>query len=304
MVGPSIGADDRPTLVVVGAASRDIHADDPRGWRLGGTVSYSSLVAARLGVRVRALVGVDDVAATASELDVLRVAGVEVELVRLPKGPVFDNQQTPSGRIQRVHSTSDRIPVSALPPGWRTPNAALLGPVAGELSDDWAAAFPQQTYVAIAAQGLVRALSVGQPVEMLPLSQNPLLTRADAIAISAEDIAGGAPPIRELLHPGQELLVTHGAMGALRIQFDGTRLRARYMPPQPPRQAVDTTGAGDTFLAAWLAARMLTGAHEWRPLVVAAAMASLSVERLTIHETPTLADLCEVLVRLRDRHLG
>lgn len=296
--------DDRPTLLVVGAASRDIHADDPRGWRLGGTVSYSSLVAARLGVRVRALVGVDDVAATASELDVLRVAGVEVELVRLPKGPVFDNQQTPSGRIQRVHSTSDRIPVSALPSAWRTPTAALLGPVAGELSDDWAAAFPRQTYVAIAAQGLVRALAVGKPVETLPIRQNALLSRADAIAISAEDIASGAPPIRELLHPGQELLVTDGAKGALHIQLDGTELRGRYMPPLPVREAIDTTGAGDTFLAAWLATRMLIGDHDWRALAVAAAMASLSVERLTIHEAPTRADLCEVLVRLRDRHLG
>lgn len=304
MVGPSIGGADRPTLLVVGAASRDIHADDPRGWRLGGTVSYSSLVAARLGVRVRALVGVDEAAATASEFDLLRDAGVEVELVRLPNGPVFENQETPSGRVQLIHSASDPIPISALPAAWRTPTAVLLGPVAGELPDEWAAACPEQTYVAIAAQGLVRALTVGKPVDILAISQNALLTRADAIAISAEDIAGGAPPIRELLHPGQELLVTHGAMGALHIQFHGTRLRARYMPPLPPRQAVDTTGAGDTFLAAWLAARMLTGAHEWRPLVVAAAMASLSVERQTIHDTPTLADLCEVLVRLRDRRLG
>lgn len=304
MVGPSIGGEGRPTLVVVGAACRDIHADDPRGWRLGGTVSYSSLVGARLGVRVRALVGVDDLAATASELDVLRDSGVDVQLVRLSKGPVFDNQQTLSGRVQLVHSTSDQIPVAALPLAWRGPNAALLGPVANELSDEWAAAFPRQTYVAIAAQGLVRALTVGKPVQTRPMRRNALVARAAAVAISAEDIAGGAPPVRELLRPGQELLVTDGAKGALHIQLDGTGLRGRYMPPLPPRDAIDATGAGDTFLAAWLATRMLIGDHDWRSLAVAAAMASLSVERQTIHETPTLADLCEVLVRLRDGHLG
>ena len=304
MVGPSIGADDRPTLLVVGAASRDIHADDPRGWRLGGTVSYSSLVAARLGVHVRALVGVDHAAATASELDVLREAGVEVELVPLSNGPVFENQETPSGRVQLFHSTSDQIPVSALPPAWRTPDAALLGPIAGELSDEWATPFPQQTYVAIAAQGLVRALAVGKRVATLPIGQNALLTRSDAIAISAEEITAGAPPIRELLHPGQELLVTHGAKGVLHLEWNGTRLQGRYMPPLPVREAVNTTGAGDTFLAAWLATRMLIGGQNWRPLAVAAAMASLSVERLTIHETPTLAELCAALLRLRDRRLG
>ena len=296
--------DDRPTLVVVGAATRDIDPDDPRGWRLGGTVAYSSLVAARLGVHVRALVGVDDIAATAIELDVLREAGVEVELVRLGKAPVFDNQQTHSGRVQVVHSASERIPVGARPAAWATPSAALLGPVAGELSDGWSAAFHPATFVAIAAQGLVRALSVGKPVEIHAIRRDALLSRADAIAISAEDIVGGAPPVRELLRPGQELLVTHGARGALQVRFDGMRLSGRYVPPLPPREVVDTTGAGDTFLAAWLATRLLIGAGNWRALAVAAAIASLSVERQSIHDTPTLADLCGVLVRLRDRHVG
>ena len=46
MADSSIGAADRPTLVVVGAATRDIAADDPRGWKLGGGVTYSALAAA------------------------------------------------------------------------------------------------------------------------------------------------------------------------------------------------------------------------------------------------------------------
>ncbi|MGI8929048.1 MAG: PfkB family carbohydrate kinase, partial [Candidatus Limnocylindrales bacterium] len=136
-----------------------------------------------------------------------------------------------------------------------------------------------------------------------PISSNALLSRADGRAIGAEDVAGGAPPIRKLLQPGQELLVTHGPRGALHLQLDGIDLRGRYMPPLPVREAVDTTGAGDTFLAAWLATRMLVGT-DWRALAVAAAMASLSVRRQAIHETPTLSELCEVLVRLRDGHLG
>ncbi|MEX2548533.1 MAG: hypothetical protein WD830_12225, partial [Chloroflexota bacterium] len=79
-------AEDTPALVVVGAATRDLDASDPRGWRLGGTVTYSSMAAARLGARVMALIGVDAESATAAEIDVLRAAGVEVELVRLARG--------------------------------------------------------------------------------------------------------------------------------------------------------------------------------------------------------------------------
>ena len=67
---------DLPDIVVVGAASRDRVEDDPRGWRLGGAVSYAALAIARLGLRVGALVGADAEAATARELDLLREAGL------------------------------------------------------------------------------------------------------------------------------------------------------------------------------------------------------------------------------------
>ncbi|HEU0243626.1 MAG TPA: hypothetical protein VFQ75_06935, partial [Candidatus Limnocylindrales bacterium] len=62
--------DGAPVVVVVGAASRDLTDEDPRGWRLGGGVSYSALALARLGVRTRALIGVDGPAATSVELGV------------------------------------------------------------------------------------------------------------------------------------------------------------------------------------------------------------------------------------------
>src|SRR3954451_24431991 len=70
----------------VGSASRDLTSDDPRGWRLGGGVTYAALTTARLGLRTAALIGVDDEGATADELDLLRSAGVELVLERLPPG--------------------------------------------------------------------------------------------------------------------------------------------------------------------------------------------------------------------------
>src|SRR5215831_17540461 len=64
--------DGTPDVVVVGAAARDIVHDDPRGWRLGGGVSYAALTLARLGLRTGALVGADPEAARSRELDFLR----------------------------------------------------------------------------------------------------------------------------------------------------------------------------------------------------------------------------------------
>src|SRR6185295_20414519 len=44
------GVARNPMVLVVGAASRDITPDDPRGWRLGGAATYGSLLLARLGL--------------------------------------------------------------------------------------------------------------------------------------------------------------------------------------------------------------------------------------------------------------
>jgi hypothetical protein len=122
--------DETPSVVVVGAASRDLVDDDPRGWRLGGGVSYSALTLAKLGLRVGALVGADALAARAAELDLLRIAGVEVVIAPLEHGPVFVNHETPDGRIQHTPEVSDPVRPSALPAGWRDAQAWLFGPVA------------------------------------------------------------------------------------------------------------------------------------------------------------------------------
>jgi sugar/nucleoside kinase (ribokinase family) len=295
-----------PVLVIVGAASRDRDQHDPRGWRLGGGVTYSAMAAARLGVGVRALVGVDAQASDADELERLRDAGVEVRLFALDHGPIFDNRETPVGRVQFADGPSDRIPPDALPANWQTSQAAILAPVAGELGDEWATAFGADTRIALAAQGLVRRLAPGAPVAPLPLVRTPLVERAQFIFISAEDVAtGGAPPLRELLGPGQQLVLTHGGAGAVHLRRDVDGLTARYLPPLPRRTPTDTTGAGDVFLGSWVAASLLLGDEQpWRALMVAAAMASLAVEGHGLAATPTAAQLCEVLVRQREHRLG
>ncbi len=102
-------------VVHIGSACRDVAPDDPRGWRLGGGVTYASLTTARLGLRTAAVVGVDATAATASELDQLRRAGVDLMLVPLSEGPIFDNRETGAGRIQTAVQTGEPLPVPAYP---------------------------------------------------------------------------------------------------------------------------------------------------------------------------------------------
>jgi len=302
--------------LVVGAASRDVVAGDPRGWRLGGAASYVALTLARLGIRVRALVGVDSEAATARELDVLRAAGVELALARLDRGPVFENLEAPGGRTQRCLSESDPVRVSALPAGWGDAPAVLLVPVADELGTEWATIPSVAAFVALGWQGLLRTLHGGETVRRRPPARNALVSRADLIGVSQDDLEPGTSPARllELMSPGADLVLTRGVGGGVvtgRARADtgdastepGTaRVWHRYRGI-PSDAVIDPTGAGDVFLAAMVATR-LEPARVGRPpgrassTRLAAAAASLVVEAPGLSGVPELAT---VLRRMRRR---
>jgi sugar/nucleoside kinase (ribokinase family) len=100
----------------------------------------------------------------------------------------------------------------------------------------------------------------------------------------------------------QQLLITHGDRGAMELRRDRGRLRARRTPAIPPPNVVDATGAGDVFAGAWLASRLLApGAPSDRHLLVASAMAGLSVSVGPLAGVPGLNDLCNPLAGLSRR---
>lgn len=278
-----------PTVVVVGAAARDLADDDPRGWRLGGGVSYSALTTARLGLPTAAIVGVDGEAATASEIDLLREAGVAVHLVPLEHGPVFVNIERPEGRLQLCGNHSDPVPVAAVPAAWLDAPGWILAPVAAELPPAWADLPASDAFVAVGWQGLLRELEAGQPVRHVPPGPDPIVRRADLVGLSRDDVDRGVAlaDLYGLLRRGASLAVTQGDRGGLIVHGmhgdDTTELELRHYPAVPSHHAVDPTGAGDVFLAALAAARIeprLVGGRigQGFDLLLAAAAASLVLE--------------------------
>jgi len=298
-----------PTVAHFGAASRDVVDDDPRGWRLGGGVTYSALTTARLGLPTAALIGVDPEAADASELDLLRTAGVDLRLVRLERGPVFRNIETPTGREQTCLEPGAPLPVE---PPWEWQEAAswVLAPVAGEIGEAWAAVLPSGSYVVVGWQGLLRLLTAGARVERTTPARSALIDRADLVGVSRHDLGAvrSLEEIARLLHLGGRLLVTEGSSGGrlLTISAEGIASGTSY-PSTPSDREVDPTGAGDTFLAALVASLFLAdgsgspsrslGGSVREPdrrsisdhdLGFAAAAASLVVERPGLHGVPTI----------------
>jgi hypothetical protein len=282
---------DRPVVLVVGAASRDIVPDDPRGWRLGGAVTYGSLTLARFGFEVWAVVGADSAASRAGELDLLRATGASVALAELASGPVFDNVR------HLLHAMSDRVPLTRLPRRWTSGfDAVLLAPVADELGDEWAtlAGGEPAPLVGLGWQGLLRELEAGTDVRPKAPSASALSGSANLAVVSRDDVVAGVDPasLLDYLARGASLFVTEGEAGgvALGRDADGASIEHRY-PAIPSDGVVDPTGAGDVFLASMLATRLQPALADGLPSATtfAAAAASLAVEGPGLLGVPDLA---------------
>jgi len=285
-------------VVHVGSASRDIALDDPRGWRLGGGVTYSALTTARLGLRTAAIIGVDAEAARASELDLLRDASVQIRLVELAAGPIFENVETPAGRVQTALAVGEPVPMpDHLPSVWRDAAAWSLVPVADEVPGAWAGVPAPGALLSVGWQGLLRRLVAGDRVRRRPPGPSLLLARADIVGVGRLDV-DPATSFRDLarwLRPAARLCVTDGPAGGVLVTIGADRVAGavRYAPA-PTDGDLDPTGAGDVFLAAVLAAAVhpaILGPARDRigsDLRLAAVAGSLTVERAGLDAVPWL----------------
>lgn len=269
--------------------------NDPRGWRLGGGVAYAALATARMGRRAAALVGADRLAARSTELELLRDAGVTVQVVDLERGPIFENVETPAGRRQTCLEPGDPVPVGALPASWAASANWLVVPIAGEIRPEWAGAIPSSAHVALGWQGLLRTLVAGESVRHRPPERTSLVERADLVGVSRHDLEPGTDVggLLALLRPRAELLVTEGRAGGLVLERDdrGHALQRHYDALEAAE--VDPTGAGDVFLAALVGAMSAAGRRSVQPedLRWAAAAGALVVEGFGLPAVPDRASI-------------
>ena len=253
-----------PRITVVGSVNLDIVARGERLPRPGETVTGATLArhpggkganqalaARRLGAEVQMVARVGRDAAADEALALLRAAGVD-----LSRCLVDESAATGVALVAVAADGENQIVVA---PGanarLRPPDVDDL-PLADALLCQLEVPLATVMHAAVRAYGLV-ALNLAPALDV-PAG---LLEHADLVVVNDTE----ALHYGEALHRGDGLVaITHGARGATLLRAGREVATAR-----PPRiEPVDTTGAGDAFVAALLVALL-----EQRPAGAALAFA-------------------------------
>ncbi|MBN1145880.1 MAG: hypothetical protein JXA78_01390 [Anaerolineales bacterium] len=258
----------------------------PDGPRLGGTAAYAALTAKALGLRV----GI--VTSWGAELPLGPLQAIPVASFPAEESTTFENIDTPAGRVQFIHSIAPRLDYYQVPGPWRNVDIVHLAPVAQEVEPGLVRNFPS-AFVGVTPQGWLRGWELDGRVYPSEWPEAAfVLERSGAAALSVADLDGDEERIDEMAASCSVLAVTEGALGA-RLYWHGDV--RRFRPPQV--QAVDATGAGDIFAAAFFV-RLFTTRDPWEAARFATALSAFSVTRPGLAGVPTPEEIDECMVEI------
>lgn len=278
----SRGASSPPEFLVVGHVVRDLAPEDSdAAWRYGGAASYASKLAKRLGLRTAILTAAADLPLENE------FSGIEIARAPSERTTLIRNTYTEEGRVQYIPERAADIFAAALPDDWRGAGIVLLGPMVGEIDPALATCFPE-ALVGIAAQGWLRDIAADGRVRPLPPERwqgDEFLERAQALFVSDEDLAQGeARPVLDGWARRVAIVAYTRGGGGAEVCHRG---QWRHIDAFPA-EALDVTGAGDAFAAAFLVRYQETG-DVWEAARFATCAASFIVEGAGQENTPDRA---------------
>lgn len=245
-------------------------------WTIGGTSAGKALHLAGLGVdlRLRTPLGPDDDGARIRSA--LEAAGVAVDALPSDRTEQHVNLMTEAGGRVSLYVASPT-----------DPDAADIAATASAIAEAEVAVVD----LAMLGLGVIGHPSRGTTPLWIDLHDydgesafhEPFVRAADVVFLNADATDDPWALLRSCLDRGPRLAIcTLGAEGAVALEADGTR----HTVPAAPAEVVDTNGAGDAFMAGFLAAT-LGGAEVDAALAAAAAQAASALRTRHLH--PALA---------------
>ena len=241
-------------------------------------MTYAALTAQRMGLApaVVTSLGPDVDPSTA-------LPGIPARVVPAAATTTFRNTYRDGRRTQHIGEVAAPLGMDDVPDEWRAAPLVILAPLAGEVEEALATAFPGATVLA-SLQGWVRRWDDEGLVSPAYWDGDRVLPRVDAAVLSVDDLGS-----REWLDRWKEktpvLIVTAGAGGST-VYLEGRRHDIRAFPVEE----LDPTGAGDVFGAACLIRYAETG-DVLRSALFASCAASFCVEAQGAGNIPTRADV-------------
>ena len=259
--------------LVIGHVAKDL-VDG--GFTVGGTVSYASITARNLGLKV----GI--ITSFAPDFDPRgALEGIEILCLPSPSTTVFQNLYRDGRREQFIRGHARPIRAQDIPPEWRRVPIVHLGPIAREVDESVVQLF-SQSLIGITPQGWMREWDEkGRVFPRIWMGMEKVLPWARVLVFSEEDVARDEAIIQAYARVIEIVVVTQAARGAT-VYWRG---QPRHFPARPARE-VDPTGAGDVFAAAYLIKLHETG-DPWQAARFANVVASFSVEGPGISGIPT-----------------
>jgi len=258
--------------LLIGHITQDI---TPEGSRPGGPVAYSGLTAQALGLQV----GI--VTSWAEENTPEAFKHLSIANHHCDHSTTFENLNTPSGRVQKIHHLAPEIDFFHVPESWRHTRIVHFAPVAQEIPPNIVRNFSHSD-IYLSLQGWLRKWDQQGNVSRSEWPEyGYILQQVNAAVLSEEDVESDLEIIYRMAASAPVLAVTKGADGA-DIYAEGNI----YSIPAPAVDEIDSTGAGDIFAAVFFS-RLSHFGDPLKAGTLAVQIASDSVTRSGLESTPT-----------------
>jgi sugar/nucleoside kinase (ribokinase family) len=269
--------------LVIGHLTADI---TPDGIQLGGTVAFSGLTAARLGLRTGIITSYSD------DLNTSKVLDLWIKRKRSALSTTFKNVSDGVNRTQYLYHQAEPLTKHDIPIFKFQPKIVHLGPVANEVDPNILELFPD-SLKCLTPQGWFRGINSEQHVVLQAWEgYEGHLANADIAVISLEDVQKDEEQIAKMASLIPIFVVTENYKGARVYWYNDARF---VKAPEVKYQ--EDTGAGDIFATAFFY-RYCETKDPWEAGRFATKLASWSVTRKHLDSIPLPEEIAQAKIEV------